>query len=290
MRVRPALEVIPARDQREGAGFLVHRPFPSPALPTLDPFLLLDELGPTTYAPGEALGAPDHPHRGFETLTLLLEGSFEHADSGGHAGTLTPGDAQWMTAGAGVVHREMPSTTLQREGGRLHAFQLWLNLPRALKGAPPRYQELAAASIPTVTPSGGGGTGRLIAGAALGAVGPAHTLTPALLHQWRVDAGGRLVLPVPREFQVAAYVYEGALSTEIGRAPRGNLVRFGAGDAVVLASQEGAGVLLLGGLPLQEPIAWGGPFVMNTRAEVERAYADYRAGRMGRIPPEIVRA
>lgn len=288
--IRPVQHVVTAHRQTEGAGFVVRRPFPSRGLEHLDPLLMLDEMGPVTYGPGQALGAPDHPHRGFETVTYLLDGEAAHADSAGHAGTLGPGDVQWMTAGAGVVHREMPSLRMQREGGRMHGFQLWVNLPRADKRVPPRYQEIGAAAIPEARSADGLATVRVIAGEALGARAVIATRTPILYHHWRLAAGASVDVPVPADHRVGVYVFEGSVEVGGRAVGEGQLAVLGEGEAVRLAATAPAQALLLGGRPLGEPIAWGGPFVMNTRAEVLEAYEDYRAGRMGRIPPEIVRA
>src|SRR6516162_6294747 len=163
---RPVSRVLQAHRQQEGGGFIVRRPFPAPGLVQIDPFLLLDEMGPVEYAPGQAVGAPDHPHRGFETVTYLLEGDWEHADSAGHRGRLGPGDVQWMTAGAGIIHSEMPTRKIQENGGRVHAFQIWVNLPARLKMSRPRYQEVSAAKIPSA--SNGTASVHVIAGEALG--------------------------------------------------------------------------------------------------------------------------
>lgn len=290
MPTRPVLTVVTAHTQREGGGFTVRRPFPSRGLEHLDPLLMLDELGPVQYAPGEAIGAPDHPHRGFETVTYLLDGEAEHADSTGHAGSLRPGDVQWMTAGAGVVHREMPSRRMQREGGRMHGFQLWVNLPAAHKRIPPRYQEIQAAAIPGATAADGRARVRVIAGEALGVRAVVATHTPILYHHWTLDAGGEVEVPLPVDHRVGVYVFAGVLRVGDVAVRSGQLAVLGDGEAVRLAADAPAQALVLGGRPLGEPIAWGGPFVMNTAAEVREAYEDYRAGRMGRIPPEIVRA
>ncbi len=287
---RTVARLVTAHQQREGGGFLVRRPFPTQGLDHLDPFLMLDELGPVTYAPGEALGAPDHPHRGFETVSIVLDGDLEHADSSGHAGSLGPGDVQWMTAGAGVVHREMPSRRMQQDGGRVHAFQLWVNLPRAHKRTAPRYQELRAASIPAVATPDGRGSVRLLAGEALGARGPVATHSPVTVLHVRLDAGGVLDVPTDPEHTVGVYLFEGSATLAGTPVTRGQLAVTGPGDSLALHATESTQALILAGRPLREPIAWGGPFVMNTREEVLEAYADFRAGRMGAIPPEIVRA
>lgn len=291
MKTRPILRRITAHRQTEGAGFVVRRPLPTHGLDHLDPLLMLDELGPVQHAPGEARGAPDHPHRGFETVTYLLEGEAEHADSTGHAGTLGPGDVQWMTAGAGVVHREMPSRRIQQEGGRMHGFQLWVNLPRALKGIAPRYQEIRAHTIPTVSAAEGRAVGRILAGDTLGVQAVIHTHTPLLYHHWRLtEAHAPLDLPLPEDHCVAVYVFDGEIVLDGTPVGDGQLAILGEGTHLHLRATQPAQLLLLGGRPLREPIAWGGPFVMSSRAEILQAYADHQAGRIGTIPPEIIRA
>lgn len=284
---RPVLRVVAAQRQREGAGFIVRRPFPSAGLETADPFLLLDEMGPSDYAPGEAVGAPDHPHRGFETVTYMLEGEFEHEDSTGRRGRLLPGDVQWMTAGAGVVHSEEPSQRIKREGGRVHGFQLWVNLPARDKMIPPRYQEIPGAGIPEARTDDGLATVRVIAGEALGARAVIDTRTPILYQHWTLQPGAQVLLPVPRGYSAVAYVFSGQArigpdGTEVGE---GQLAVFGPGAAVRLAAgpEHSAQLLLLGGVPLNEPVAWYGPFVMNTKQQVLDAIHDYQNGRMGQI-------
>src|SRR3954469_2781973 len=165
-QVREVSRLITAHRQEEGAGFIVRRPLPSVSLGSADPFLLIDEMGPVDYGPGEAVGAPDHPHRGFETITYVLNGEFEHEDSAGHRGTLRPGDVQWMTAGAGIVHSEMPSRRIQDEGGRVHGFQIWVNLPRRDKLIRPRYQEYSSDRLPQAQTEDGKAHVRVIAGEA----------------------------------------------------------------------------------------------------------------------------
>jgi quercetin 2,3-dioxygenase len=283
--VRPVAEIVDSIETLEGGGFLVHRPFPIAALDMIDPFLLLDEMGPTDVAPGEAVGAPDHPHRGFETVTYMLEGEFEHRDSAGHHGVIHTGDVQWMTAGSGVVHSEMPGAALQRDGGRSHGLQLWVNLPRAAKMTPPRYQDLRADDIPTVERDGV--SVKVIAGEALGVVGPANTHVPILYVHARVDAGKTLDLAVPSDANVFAYVLSGTGDFG-GEAHAHQLVAFGqGGDGIrVQGGQGGEGgveFVVLAGRPLREPVARYGPFVMNTKAEIATAFDDYQSGRMGQI-------
>jgi quercetin 2,3-dioxygenase len=284
--LRSLSRVVPGLETYEGEGFLVHRPFPSPALSDFDPFLLLDEMGPMQLDPGEAKGAPDHPHRGFETVTYMLAGRFEHKDSHGHAGTIGPGDVQWMTAGGGVIHSEMPEREFAQAGGRLHGLQLWVNLPRADKMMTPRYQELPAASIPQAVSADGQVTVRVIAGEALGARAAIDTRTPIQYLHFTLQPGAQVTQPVPPEYNAFAYVLAGEVVVGGKTAGANQMVLFGRdGDEIALqASPKGPlEVLLLAGIPLGEPVARWGPFVMNSRAEVMQAVDDYRNGRMGSI-------
>jgi redox-sensitive bicupin YhaK (pirin superfamily) len=284
--IRETRRVVTAHRQREGAGFVVRRPVPAPGLEVADPFLLLDEMGPVDYAPGEAVGAPDHPHRGFETVTYMLEGEFEHEDSAGHRGVLKPGDVQWMTAGAGIVHSEMPSRRIIEEGGRVHGFQIWVNLPARLKMTRPRYQEVSSSKIPTAASADGRARVRVVAGEALGVRAVIDTHIPIVYQDWTLDAGGDVSFALAREEAAFVYVFEGAASLgNEGREIRdGQLAILGEGDAVRLRGAEGGGrLLLLAGVPTREPVARYGPFVMNTQAEIVQAVQDYQSGRMGEI-------
>ncbi|MGE5414508.1 MAG: pirin family protein [Syntrophomonadaceae bacterium] len=286
-KIRSVRRVLPSVETLEGAGFLVHRPFPTSALDHFDPFLLLDEMGPMDLGPGEARGAPDHPHRGFETVTYLLSGRMEHGDSRGNRGRLGPGDVQWMTAGSGVVHSEMPETEFASRGGRMHGFQLWVNLPRRDKMMAPRYQEVPAAKIPVARSDDGRVTARVIAGEALGARAVIETRTPIAYLDLSLEPGGALDQPLPGTFNAFAYVVEGEgrFGTEETSAKAHELVLFsGDGEAVRVAAPAGGGplrVLLVAGQPLAEPVARAGPFVMNTRAEVVQAFEDFQTGRLG---------
>lgn len=287
---REVARVVDSVETLEGEGFLVHRPFPTQGLSEFDPFLLLDEMGPKELAPGEAKGAPDHPHRGFETVTYLLEGRMQHKDSRGNAGRLTPGDVQWMTAGAGVVHSEMPEPEFARAGGRLHGFQLWVNLPRRDKLMRPRYQEIPAAQIPAAQTADGLVTVKVIAGDSLGARAVIETRTPIMYLHFTLQPGGRVAQPIPAGYNGFAYVAGGAGRFGAGSTPatRGQMVILAPeGDGVVIENPADAeaplSVLLIAGLPLGEPVARYGPFVMNTREEIYQAVADYRSGRMGEI-------
>jgi redox-sensitive bicupin YhaK (pirin superfamily) len=286
---RSLSRIIPGSATYEGEGFLVHRPFPTHELPDLDPFLLLDEMGPMDVKPGEAKGAPDHPHRGFETVTYMLSGNFEHKDSHGHAGKIAPGDVQWMTAGSGVVHSEMPSADFQKTGGRLHGLQIWVNLPKADKMMTPRYQEIPAAKIPAAASADGKVNVHVIAGEALGVHAAIDTRIPIQYLHFHIAPGAAVVQLMPREFNAFAYVLGGVAILPTGKTvPEHNLILFAQdGDEVELKAAEGSAapldVLLLAGVPIREPIARWGPFVMNTKSEIAQAMDDYQSGRMGRI-------
>jgi hypothetical protein len=252
----------------------------------VDPFLLLDEMGPAEYGPGEAVGAPDHPHRGFETVTYMLEGEFEHEDSAGHRGAIRPGDVQWMTAGAGIVHSEMPSHEIRERGGRVHGFQIWVNLPARLKMTRPRYQEVPSSKIPTAQSADERARVRVIAGEALGVRAVIDTHTPIVYQDWSLDDGADVTIPLPRDHQAFVYVFQGA--ARVGEDAReikdGQLGLLGEGDAVRLRGVSGGGrLLLLAGVPLNEPVARYGPFVMNTEREIRDAFLDFRTGKMGEI-------
>ena len=210
-QIREISKIVSAHRQEEGGGFIVRRPVPTQGLVQVDPFLLIDEMGPADYGPGEAVGAPDHPHRGFETVTYMLEGEFEHEDSAGHRGALRPGDVQWMTAGAGIVHSEMPSRRIREGGGRVHGFQIWVNLPARLKMTQPRYQEVAGASIPRAQTADGRARVRVIAGEALGARAVIATHTPIVYQDWTIEDGADVTVPLSREHQALVYVFEGAV-------------------------------------------------------------------------------
>ncbi|ACR29623.1 pirin family protein [Burkholderia glumae] len=284
---RSIQRVYPSLRATEGAGFQVHRPFPTRLLADFDPFLLLDEMGPVEYAPGAAKGAPDHPHRGFETVTYLLDGHVRHRDSAGHTGELRAGDVQWMTAGAGLIHSEMPDPAFAAAGGRIHGIQLWVNLRRSDKRLAPRYQELAAADIPRAYSADGRIGVKVIAGEALGARAAIETQTPLLYLHLTLQPRARIGLPVPRDHRVFAYPIAGAGHYGASRqvsGPRQMIVFNDDGDTVELAAGEAPlDVLLLGGRPISEPIVRYGPFVMNTEQEIRDAVADYQAGRMGAI-------
>ncbi len=292
-RMRPVRTVTSAPRGLEGEGFPVRRAFAGVDLADLDPFVHMDQMGEVEYAPGEPKGTPWHPHRGFETVTYMMDGTFEHSDSNGGGGVITNGDTQWMTAGAGILHIEKPPEALVVSGGLFHGIQLWVNLPRALKWSPPRYQDLRAREVALVSSSDGGALVRVIAGEVAGHAGPGSTYTPMTLVHATLSPGARLAVPWRADDNALAYVLAGHGSVGRERRPvqAGQLAVFGPGDALMIAAaplQESRSprleVLLLGGRPIREPVAWMGPFVMNTRAEVIQAFEDYRAGRLGSIP------
>ena len=287
---RSVAGIVNSIETLEGGGFLVRRPFPKATFSEFDPFLLLDEMGPMEVASGEAKGAPDHPHRGFETVTYLLSGEMEHKDSRGHAGRLRAGDVQWMTAGAGVVHSEMPSKEFQHAGGRMHGFQLWVNLPRNHKMARPRYQEIPSETIPKATSDDGLVTVSVIAGEALGQKAVIETHTPIIYLHYQVKPGGVITQRVAAEYNAFSYIIDGTglFGKERERAVDGQMVIFAPdGNEVRIENPPDAesvlNVLLIAGVPLNEPIARYGPFVMNTQEEIHQAFEDYRLGRMGAI-------
>jgi hypothetical protein len=279
--------IIDTQRVLEGGGFPVRRPFPTARLDHVDPFLLLDHLGPVEWPPGGAIGAPAHPHRGFETVTYLLEGRMEHRDSGGHHGVLGPGDVQWMTAGSGVIHSELPEREFQRRGGVTHGFQLWVNLPARDKFIAPRYQEIPRAEIPRARSSDGKVEVIVIAGEALGVAAKIATRTPILYQHWIVAPGGHVETRVPAGYEALAYVFEANVEVAGERVREGQLARLGReGETLTLALPESATtsgqLLLLAGVPLDEPVVRQGPFVLNTREQLAEAFQDYRAGRLVR--------
>lgn len=287
---RTVAGVVSSIETLEGAGFLVRRPFPKPQFSEFDPFLLLDEMGPMELGPGQAKGAPDHPHRGFETVTYMLSGEMEHKDSRGHAGRLTPGDVQWMTAGAGVVHSEMPSAQFARTGGRMHGFQLWVNLPKRDKMTTPRYQEIPGSQIPKVTSADGLVSVNVIAGEAMGQKAVIETRTPIMYLHYSIKPGGVVTQAVPTNFNTFAYVIDGQglFGAEHERGEDGQMVLFAPdGEELTIQNPSDSAttleVLLIGGVPLNEPVARYGPFVMNTREEILQAIEDYQNGKMGEI-------
>ena len=286
-KTRSVSEVIAAKSMNEGAGVPIKRP----TLPVnlFDPFLMLDHFGPMDIAPGQQVGFPDHPHRGFETVTYLLQGAFEHKDSFGNHGALKAGGIQWMTAGSGLVHSEMPAREIREKGGRVEGFQVWINLAQKDKMASPNYQDLTATQIPQVNDASGLVQARVIAGETLGRRGPIETRFPVSYIHFNLQPGGAISQPVASGENAFVYVVSGQGrfgTTKLAGAD--DLVVFAEdGDHVAIENPAGnraeLSVLFLAGKPLREPVAWYGPFVMNTRNELVQAYEDYNAGRMGRI-------
>ena len=289
---RPVAKVITAHRQSEGAGFVVRRPFPGDlSLTEADPFLLLDHAGPMVNGPGESKGAPWHPHRGFETVSYILDGEIAHHDTNGGGGVIGEGDTQWMTAGGGILHDELPTERMYRNGGSFHAIQLWVNLPPALKmtTALPidHSRRPAVAHLRRRRRSF-----RLIAGDIAGFAGPGDTHTPITYAHATLAPGAELSVPWNPVFNALAYVMTGRGTAGPDGRPveGGQLVVFGPGDRLVVAAAdrqaEPLDVLLLGGLPIRAPIAHYGPFVMNTREEILQAIDDYQAGRLGTVPAD----
>lgn len=292
-RPRPVRSVTTAPRGFEGEGFPVRRAFAGVDLADLDPFVHLDQMGQVDYAPGEPKGTPWHPHRGFETVTYMIDGVMRHADSIGGGGVITDGDTQWMTAGRGILHIEAPPEELVMTGGLFHGLQLWVNLPRAEKWVDPRYQDLTAGAQTLLASPDGGALVRLIAGRAGEHRGPGATRTPMTMAHATLEPGARLVQPWPASFNALAYVLGGRGFVGAERRPieTGQLALFGEGDAFTVeaaGTQDGRDraldVILLGGRPIGEPVAWYGPFVMNSDAEIRQAFEDFRAGRLGTVP------
>ncbi|KRD05290.1 pirin [Mycobacterium sp. Root265] len=294
---RPVRSITTAPVGLEGDGFPVRRAFAGVSLTDLDPFIHMDQIGEIEWAPGEPMGTPWHPHRGFETVTYIIDGTFEHTDSHGGGGTITDGDTQWMTAGSGILHIEKPPEHLVVSGGMFHGVQMWVNLPRASKFVTPRYQDIRARQARLLSSADGGGLLRVIAGGIAGHTGPGTTHTPITVVHATISPGARLEMPWRADFNALAYVLAGTGTAGTAAQPihKGQLSVFGAGNALTLAAQQSQPaaepnleVLLLGGRPIREPVVQSGPFVMNTREEILRAYEDYQAGRFGVIPTEHV--
>jgi redox-sensitive bicupin YhaK (pirin superfamily) len=296
-RPRPVSSVTTAPSGYEGEGFPVRRAFAGMSFAQLDPFVHMDQMGEVHYAPGEPKGTPWHPHRGFETVTYMIDGTFAHQDSNGGGGVITDGATQWMTAGRGILHIETPPEQLVVTGGLFHGIQLWVNLPAAKKWIPPAYQPLEGADVALLASHDAGALVRLIAGRVAGAAGPGSTHTPISMMHASITPGSVLELPWPPEFNSLAYVLSGSGEAGPDRRPvrTGQLVAFGPGEWVTIAAsgRQGSGsdhleVLLLGGEPIGEHVEHYGPFVMNTKAEIGQALEDFEAGRLGHIPPNAL--
>jgi redox-sensitive bicupin YhaK (pirin superfamily) len=290
---RKVLQVTTAPQGYEGEGFPVRRAFAGIDLAALDPFIMMDQMGEVEYAPGEPKGTPWHPHRGFETVTYIIDGTFDHQDSHGGGGTITNGDTQWMTAGAGLLHIEAPPEWLVQSGGLFHGLQLWVNLPRDAKMTTPKYQDLRSGEVALLTTPDAGATVRVIAGSVDGHAGPGTTHTPMSLVHATVEPGARLELPWEVEFNALVYVLNGHGTVGVeGRPVRtGQSAVLGAGDYLTVTadgSQESRSpkldVVIVGGRPIRQPLAWAGPFVMNDRAGIVQAYEDFQKGRFGHVP------
>jgi len=294
---RPVRSVTTAPSGFEGEGFPVRRTMAGVPLDQLDPFVMMDQMGEVEYAPGEPKGTPWHPHRGFETVTYMIDGTFQHQDSIGGGGLITNGSTQWMTAGSGILHIERPPDQLIATGGLFHGIQLWVNLPSADKWLDPRYQGIEGDQVLLLTSPDGGALIRVIAGDVAGHHGPGSTHTPISLVHATVEPGAELVLPWPRDFNALVYVLggHGSVGTEGRPIHTGQLAVHGSGEAIVVradAEQESRhpalDVLILGGQPIGEPVYAHGPFVMNTRAEIIQAFEDFEAGKLGTVPADHI--
>mgnify|MGYP000597253838 FL=1 len=295
---RPVRSITTGPRGHEGEGFPVVRAFARANAADLDPFIHMDQMGEVDYRPGEPRGTDWHPHRGFETVTYMIDGRFAHQDSHGGGGLIGDGDTQWMTAGAGILHIETPPAELVVSGGLFHGIQLWVNLPRTDKFTAPRYQSIEGGRVTLLASADGGALVRIIAGEIDGHRGPGVTHTPITLAHATIAPGAQLGLPWNRAFNALVYVLSGRGSVGPAGHPieQGQLAVLGRGDRITVAAAAGQDsnrpameVLLLGGKPIREPVAHLGPFVMNTRAEVATAMADYQAGRFGTIPPDALR-
>jgi quercetin 2,3-dioxygenase len=294
---RPVVSVTTAPSGLEGEGFPVRRAFAGVALERLDPFVHMDQMGEVDYGPGEPKGTPWHPHRGFETVTYMIDGVMQHQDSVGGGGMITDGDTQWMTAGGGILHIERPPETLVTSGGLFHGIQLWVNLPAKQKWVPPRYQDIRGRDVGLLSSSDGGALLRVIAGELSGHTGPGMTHTPMAMVHTTVSPGARVAVPWRTDFNALVYVLAGRGTVGPASTPveLGQLAVLGPGDYIAVAAAERQDsrskdfeVLLLGGLPIGEPVAAYGPFVMNTRAEIAQAFEDYQKGKLGSVPADHI--
>ncbi|KOU44787.1 pirin [Streptomyces sp. WM6373] len=290
---RRVLAVVSAPSGFEGEGFPVRRAFAGINYQYLDPFIMMDQMGEVEYAPGEPKGTPWHPHRGFETVTYLIDGTFVHQDTNGGGGTINGGDTQWMTAGSGLLHIEAPPESLVVSGGLFHGLQLWVNLPASDKMMPPRYQDIGGGKVTLLSTPDGGSLLRVIAGELDGHEGPGITHTPITMIHATVAPGAQITLPWREDFNALAYVMAGRGSVGEDRRPlhTGQTAVFGEGGSLTVRADESQDsnapdleIVLLGGRPIREPMAHYGPFVMNSKHELQQAFDDFQAGRLGRIP------
>jgi redox-sensitive bicupin YhaK (pirin superfamily) len=289
-RERRVKSITTAPTGHEGEGFPVRRAFYGVSLADLDPFIHLDQMGEVHYAPYEPKGTPWHPHRGFETVTYMIDGTFLHQDSHGGGGVIQNGSTQWMTAGRGILHIETPPEDLVVRGGLFHGIQLWVNLPSRSKMIEPAYQNLEAEHVTLLSSDDGGALIRLIAGDLGGHKGPGSTRTPIVLVHATIAPGAQMTLPWNANYNALAYVLAGSGIVGMESAPvkRGQLAMFVDGDSITLrgGANETLEVLLLGGEPIGEPVAAYGPFVMNTKAELQQAFEDFQRGLLGVIPED----
>ncbi|WP_079428454.1 pirin family protein [Streptomyces katrae] len=292
-RTRPVLAVVDAPSGFEGEGFPVRRAFAGIKYEYLDPFIMMDQMGEVDYAAGEPKGTPWHPHRGFETVTYIIDGTFIHRDSHGGGGVITNGDTQWMTAGSGLLHIETPPEELVMSGGLFHGLQLWVNLPAKDKMLAPKYQDIRGGTVKLLASQDGGALIRLIAGDLAEHTGPGATHTPITMIHLTVSPGAEVTLPWRSDFNALAYGLAGSGAAGAERRPfgMGQTVVFGNGDGLTVRADAGQDsrsenfeVVVLGGLPIREPMAHYGPFVMNSHAELQQAFDDFQAGRLGVIP------
>ncbi|MFD3805138.1 pirin family protein [Streptomyces sp. NPDC058611] len=290
---RKVLAVTTAPGGFEGEGFPVRRAFAGINYQYLDPFIMMDQMGEVEYAPGEPKGTPWHPHRGFETVTYLIDGTFVHQDSNGGGGVINGGDTQWMTAGSGLLHIEAPPESLVVSGGLFHGLQLWVNLPASDKMMPPRYQDIGGGQVQLLSTPDGGSLLRVIAGELDGHEGPGITHTPITMIHATVTPGAQITLPWREDFNALAYVMAGRGSVGEDRRPItiGQTAVFGEGSSLTVRADESQDsnapdleVVILGGRPIREPMAHYGPFVMNSKHELQQAFDDFQAGRLGTVP------
>jgi redox-sensitive bicupin YhaK (pirin superfamily) len=290
---RPVTRITTGPKGFEGEGFPVTRAFAGVSIRDLDPFVHMDQMGEVDYAPGEPKGTPWHPHRGFETVTYMIDGTFLHQDSHGGGGVIQNGATQWMTAGAGILHIETPPEELIISGGLFHGIQLWVNLPAKDKFTPPRYQSIEGGAATLISSPDGGALIRIVAGAIGQYRGPGSTHTPITFGHVTVAPGAQVSLPWRADYNALVYVLSGSGAVGPQRQPirTGQLAVLGRGDRITVTAntqQEvrhpALDVLVLGGQPIREPVAHYGPFVMNTREELIQAIEDYQAGRLGVIP------
>ncbi|MEY2628005.1 MAG: hypothetical protein RJB08_1764 [Actinomycetota bacterium] len=293
LRDRPVKRITVAPSGHEGEGFPVRRTFYGATRAEVDPFIMMDQMGEVDYAPYEPRGTDWHPHRGFETVTYIIDGTFIHQDSHGGGGVITNGGTQWMTAGGGILHIETPPEDLVVRGGLFHGIQLWVNLPSKKKMIPPAYQNIEAELVKLVTTPDAGAIIRIIAGEIDGVKGPGSTHTPIVVAHATLSPGARMTIPWNPTYNALAYglAGEGTVGTEQAPFGLGRLAVFGAGDTITIsaAADKSLDVLLLGGEPIGEPVEQYGPFVMNTRAELQQAFEDFQAGRLGVVPANGIR-